>query len=136
VPRSIDKREPVIVSDDLVGTDVLGDSPGFTGNDVCVTDGIQERRLAMIDMTEDRYHWRANLKVRALFLRDAPRSDGRDILHLPRDEPKYASHHGSGLEVDLLIDVREYAGTHQLLDDLHRLDLHPLSQRANSYSFT
>ncbi len=38
---------------DLVGADVLGDAARFAGHDVGVADGVEQRRLAVVDVAHD-----------------------------------------------------------------------------------
>ena len=47
----------------LVGTDVLGDATGLTGNNVGVTNRVEQPGLTVIDVAHHGYHRRANLKV-------------------------------------------------------------------------
>ena len=42
----------------LVGADMLSDAAGFPGNDIGFADGVQKRRLAVVDMAHDRDHRR------------------------------------------------------------------------------
>ena len=44
---------------DLVGADVLGDAAGLTGDDVGLAHGVEQRRLAVVDVAHDRDHRRA-----------------------------------------------------------------------------
>ena len=56
----------------LVGTDMLRDATGLTGDDVRRPKRVQQRRLAVIDMTHDRHHRRARLKVRVVLVFASP----------------------------------------------------------------
>ena len=42
----------------LVGADMLGDAARFAGDDIGVADGVEQRRLAVVDVTHDRHHRR------------------------------------------------------------------------------
>ena len=38
----------------LIGADVLGDAAGFAGDDIGLADGVEQRRLAVVDVAHDR----------------------------------------------------------------------------------
>src|SRR3954453_15610092 len=72
VTRGVDEGdrplEVVELGDDLVGTDVLGDAAGPPRHHVRVADGVQQLRLAVVDVTHDGHHRRARLPVLRLAL--------------------------------------------------------------------
>jgi len=47
----------------LVSTDVLGDSTGFSSSHPCLSDRIEKARLAMVDVAHDGHHRRATNQV-------------------------------------------------------------------------
>ncbi len=51
----IDEGDLLAVLFDLISTDMLRDATSFARNDVCVTDSIEERGLAVIDVTHNGY---------------------------------------------------------------------------------
>ena len=53
VARRIDEGDHLAVEFDLVGADVLGDTAGLTGSDFRRSDGIEEARLAVVDVAEN-----------------------------------------------------------------------------------
>ena len=53
VARRVDERDAVVVPDDLVGTDVLGDAAGLPGHDVGRADAVEQQRLAVVDVAHD-----------------------------------------------------------------------------------
>ncbi|MND31077.1 hypothetical protein D3C80_216170 [compost metagenome] len=55
----VDEGDLLTVLLDLVGTDVLGDAAGLTGHDIRLTDGVEQRGLAVVDVTHDRNDRRA-----------------------------------------------------------------------------
>ena len=59
VARCVDERDRVPVEDGLVGTDVLRDTAGFTGDDVGVADRVEQRGLAVVDVAHHRDDRRA-----------------------------------------------------------------------------
>ena len=48
---------------DLVGTDVLGDTAGLAGDDVGLADLVEQKRLAVVDVTHDRHDRRARPEI-------------------------------------------------------------------------
>ena len=51
---------------DLVGADVLGDAAGLARHHVGLADGVEQRRLAVVDVAHDGDHRRARNKIAAL----------------------------------------------------------------------
>ena len=67
VTRGVDEGDlalcALVLGDHLVRTDVLGDSTGFTGNDVGVADRVEQASLTVVDVAHDRDDWRASNEV-------------------------------------------------------------------------
>ena len=61
VTRCVDKGDctvdAIVIMVNLVRTDVLRDSAGFTLNDLSLTDCIKERCLTVIDVTHNSDNW-------------------------------------------------------------------------------
>src|SRR5690606_28386357 len=53
VTRRVDEGEESTVALDLVGADVLGDAAGLAGDDVRAADAVEDRGLAVVDVTHD-----------------------------------------------------------------------------------
>ncbi len=66
VARRVDEREPFAVLFDRIGADVLGDAAAFAAHHVEPDDAIQERRLAVVDVAEERHHRRARHEARRI----------------------------------------------------------------------
>ena len=64
VPRRVEERHLPARVLDLIGTDVLGDAPGFARRDVRLADRVQEARLAVVDVADDRDHGRTGDHLR------------------------------------------------------------------------
>ena len=64
VSRGVDERDRSAVVGDLVGTDVLRNAAGLAGNHVGVADLVEQRGLAVVDVTHDSDHGRAGLLQR------------------------------------------------------------------------
>ena len=54
VTRRVDERDRPVVLDDLVRTDVLRDAAGLAGDDVGLADAVEQRGLAVVDVTHAR----------------------------------------------------------------------------------
>ena len=53
---------------DLIGTDVLGDAAGFAGDDVRLTNGVEQRGLAVVNVAHDGHDRGAILEVEIIVL--------------------------------------------------------------------
>ena len=137
---------PALLLDD-VGTDALRDATGLARRHLGLTDGVEQRRLAVVDVTHDGDYGRAGLQVLrrfavvaeelgpggqldlgALALPDDLLGDCRVHGHRTGLHPKAVRHDRGGIEIDLLIDIRHHAVLHQLFDDVDRLDVEILGQ--------
>ena len=63
VAGRVDEGDPPGAVLDLVGADVLGDAADLAGRDRGLADGIEKRRLAVVDVAHDRDHRRARLEI-------------------------------------------------------------------------
>ncbi len=63
VAGRVDEGDGAAVGLDLVGADVLGDAAAFGLDDVRLANPVQERRLAVVDVAQDRDHRGPRLKV-------------------------------------------------------------------------
>src|SRR5918994_1748601 len=103
---------------DLVGADVLRDAAGLAGGHLGLADGVEQRRLAVVDMAHDGHDGGARLEVlvvvlerrlRVLLVRDV---DDLDLLvELVRE-------HLDGVVGQRLGQRGHLAQLHQLLDDV------------------
>ena len=53
VAGRVDEGDLVAVLLDLIGADMLGDATGFAGHHIGVADGVEQRGLAVVDVTHD-----------------------------------------------------------------------------------
>ncbi len=51
----------------LVSTDVLGDSPGLTGDNIRTSNRVQQLRLTVVNVTHDRHNRRPNDEIFVVF---------------------------------------------------------------------
>jgi len=63
VAGGVDEGDRTTVDRDLRGTDGLGDAAGLARGDAGVTDGVEKRRLAVVDVAHDGDHGRTRLEV-------------------------------------------------------------------------
>ena len=63
VARRVDERDRLAVVHDLVGADVLRDAAGFAGRHLGLADGVEQARLAVVDVAHDGDHRRTRLEV-------------------------------------------------------------------------
>ena len=59
VARGVEEGDRLVADVDLVGADVLGDAAGLARDDVGLADGVEQRRLAVVDVAHDRDDRRA-----------------------------------------------------------------------------
>jgi hypothetical protein len=111
-----------------VGADVLRDAAGLAGRHARLSDVVEQRRLAVIDVAHDRDHRRAGLEVLLAVRRGLERLvllEG-DVLHLVAE---LVGDDLGGVEVDRGVDVDPgHAHAPQLLEQLGRLDAHVAGQ--------
>jgi hypothetical protein len=139
VTRGVEKHDAAAVAHvDVVGADVLGDAAGLALGDLRLPDRVEQRRLAMVDVTHDRHDRGARSDVfwlrlvafgRHELLFEAPHLDlgtelARDVLgrvhvHRAVDGHHHATHQQLGQDV-LHADV-------ELVSQV--LDGHALGQR-------
>ena len=105
---------------DLIGADVLGDAAGFAAGHVGRADGVEQRGLAVVDVTHDGHDRRARHQRRRIvgdveqaFL-DVGFGDALDgVAEFLGDEL-------GGVGVDHVVDLRHLALLHQQLDHVDR----------------
>ena len=66
VTRGVEEGDEAAVVFDLVGADVLRDAAGFAGRHLGLADGVEQARLAVVDVTHHGDHRRARLEVLGL----------------------------------------------------------------------
>ena len=132
VARRVDERDLLAVDLHDRRADVLGDAAGLACGHARVADGVQKRRLAVVDMAHDGDHGRAGLEVlvlvvvhhRVLLLR---RHDAHLAAHVVGDELDQLVAHG-------LRQSEHLAQHEQALDDvvgLHAQDLGEFRHRGS-----
>ena len=82
VARRVDEGDAPITTIDLVRTDRLRDATGFARDDVRVTDGVEQRGLAVVDVTHDRDDGRARFEQRVVVIVVIVAGEQREQLDL------------------------------------------------------
>ena len=119
VAGRIDEGDLVAVALDLIGADVLGDAAGLAGDDVGLADGVEQRRLAVIDVAHDGDHRRSAARGRRRRRGPANRPSSTSasatrrtrVAHLLGDDL-------GGVGVDDVGGLDHLALLHQQLDDV------------------
>ena len=113
VTRRVDERDRVAVVGRLVRTDVLGDPAGFTGDDVGVTDRVEQGGLAVVDVTHDGDDRRARLLERVVvFVVVAEQRLQLQLGFLAGLDEQHVGTERLGDELDHLVGERLRAGDH------------------------
>ena len=118
VARRVEEGDRLVAVVDLVGADVLGDAAGLARDDLGLADGVEQRRLAVVDVAHDRDDRRALDEVLGgvlelgLLVDVVGRVDDLDLLV-----------ELVGEDLDRVVgqrlgERRHLAQLHQLLDDL------------------
>ena len=109
---------------DLIRTNMLCDAARLVRRDGCLANGIEERRLAVVDMSHDGYDRRTNDERLGIIL-DLGNLRwirlGRQFL---TSDAEFDGDERRRLIVDFLVDRRHDAHEHELLDDFGRRIAH------------
>src|SRR4051812_43183986 len=119
VARRVEEGDRVVVVVDLVGADVLRDAACLTGGDLGLAHGVEQRRLAVVDVAHDRDDGRAVLERVFRVLEGL--LDLLDVLGGADDRDLLVERVGQDLDGLVGQRLRErghLAQLHQLLDDL------------------
>ena len=137
VARRIDEGDGAAVLGDAIGADVLRDAAGFAGDDVDADDVVQQRRLAVVHVSEERDHRRAGRQQRGIFVR-APRSAARRVSSSVGGclnsslEAEFRRHQLGHLVVELGVDIQGGdAHAHEGLEHLPRTHARGLGEAAD-----
>ena len=137
VARRVDERDLVAVRRrHLIGADVLRDAAGFAADHVGLADGIEQRRLAVVDVAHDG-HDRCTrvpgLSASSLLADEAGFDVGfrnalRRMAELGHDQL-------GGVGVDHVVDLVHLALPHQQLDDIDGALAHAVGEFLNGDRF-
>src|SRR4051794_5827231 len=140
VTRGVDEGDGALLAVDLggplVGTDVLGDTAGFLGNDVRHPDRVQQLGLTVVDVTHHGHHRRTRGEVALVALVgaevDVERLQQLAVLVLRRDDLDVVVQLGAEQLQRLLVHRlgrgHHLAEVEQHLDQRRRVDADPLGE--------
>ena len=119
----------------LVGTNMLGDAAGLARHNRSVAQGIQQRRLAVIDMAHNGDN--RSTRLHAVYRIIVPHQTFFNIrLGYPLDGmTKVFGDQLGGICVDDIIDGVHFALLHQELDDINCALTHTVGEFLNGYHF-
>ncbi len=112
----------------LIGADMLGDAAVFAGRNVGRAQGVQQRGLAVVDVTHDRHHGGARQQVIVDILVADEAFFHVGLGHAADRVAEFGGHQLGGVVVDDVVDLEHHALTHQELDDLHAAGRHPVGE--------
>ncbi len=120
---------------DLVGADVLGDATRFAGNHVGMTDGVEQRGLAVVDVTHDR----DDRRTRDQFFLDVGNVEDAffdvGLGNTLDGVAEFAGDEFSQVGIDQIAGLHHLAFLHQVLDDVDGAFGHALRQFLNRDGF-
>ena len=129
VTRGVDEGDQAVVDRDLRGADRLRDAAGLALGDARVADGVEKRRLAVVDVTHDGDHRRAGLEVGGVVV------EGEGVLLLLRHDldvaPEVVGHELDELVGHRLGEGERGAEQEQALDDVVGGDAEKLGELAD-----
>ena len=142
VTRRIEEDDAFAVVGDLARPDVLGDPAALAGRDLGRPDGVEQARLAVVDVTHDGHDRRPRLEQRrvVLFVEDLlgrlgdlsivvrVGTAGAGRFGLGHLVAELAGDERRGVTVDELVDRGEDAALDQLADDVRRIDAEQLGE--------
>ncbi|MND84428.1 hypothetical protein D3C80_763190 [compost metagenome] len=127
----VDEGDLLTVLFDLVGADMLGDATGFASDHVCLTNGVEQRGLAVVDVTHDRHDRRTGNHLACVvgLVEDAFFNVGfgnalDGMAEFDRDQFRQ-------IGVDHVARLHHLAFLHQELDDVDGAFGHALRQFLN-----
>ena len=138
--RRVEEDDALAVVGDLAGADVLGDAAALAGRDLGRADGVEQARLAVVDVTHDGHDRGARLQEGGIVLLEQDLlgrlgdplvlvgADGPRGLGLGHFVAELAGHERRGVAVDQLVDGREDAALDQLADDVRGVDPEQLGE--------
>ena len=119
VTGGVEEDDGAVVHFDPISTDVLGDPPGLSFGDLGLADGVQERRLSMIDVAHDRHDRRAGGPGRC-----GDRSDFRGFRGGPRELELLFERNDGRFDPDFLRDLDGGRGIERLVHGREDSPLH------------
>ncbi len=127
--RCIEERDPALVGLDRIGADMLGNTTRLAGRNVRAPDIVEQRRLAVVDVSHDRYDGRStNLVACFLHLRGEQLLVDVRVRYRLGDMAEFLDHQRRRILVDDLVDRNHRAHVEQYFDDLVALNGKPFGE--------
>ena len=136
VAGRVDEGDPVAARQrHLIGADVLGDAAGLVRGDVGLAQGVEQRRLAVVDVAHDRHHRRPRLEL-VRFVDLALQAD-LDVggAYAPDVVAELDRQQFRGVGVDDVVDGRHHPHPHQRLDHVGGTLGHPVGELLDRQAF-
>ena len=117
VARRIHEGDFLALVADLISPDVLSNAAGFVAGDIGLTDGVEEARLAVVDVAHDGDDRRTGLEG---FRRVDDFFDFRRVFRrcfLGNGDAEFIGNEGGRIEIQFLVDRRHDAAHEELLHD-------------------
>ena len=122
---------------DAVGTDMLGDPPCFTSDDIGIAQAVEERRLTVVDVPHDgddrRTADEVSFVIDLFFLRDGFDDLSADEVGLVAE---FFCDHLDGLSVEAHVDRHHQTDAHTGSDDLRHGDVHKAREVTHRHEFS
>ena len=135
VTRCVEEGHHAALGLDVVGTDVLRDATCFANRHTGTTQVVEQRGLAMVDVTHDGHH-RGTRQLRRILVFDII-DEGIGIVEFggKGTVPHFLDDDHRRFLVEHLVDGHHRAHLHQRLDDFGRLDRHLVRQIGDRNGF-
>ena len=136
VTRRVEEHDvPAVAHRHVIGADVLRDAAGLALRDARGPNRVEQRGLAMVDVTHDRHDGRAHDEVLGL---DVLGLDLQQLLlersHLDVGAELARDHHG-GFGVERAVDVQHHALHQQLREHVLHAQLELVGEILDGHSF-
>ncbi len=130
VARRIDERDLIASRRrHLVGTDMLGDAASFARDDIGRTNGIEQRCLAVVDVTHDRDDGCTEFQSGIVRILCRRRNRFRHPIPNPlRRMTELLDDEFCGIRIDHIGDLMHRALLHQILDEIDGALRHTVRQ--------
>ncbi len=135
--RSIEEYHVALAGTHIIGSNMLGNAAGLTQSHISFTNGVQDRCLAMVNMTHDCYNRRPGQRFTPNFLFLFFHLHDIDLFsnclfHFITEICCYKS---GGINIQDLVNRGHNPKLHEFCDNLVDLYRHPVGQVANADGF-
>ena len=115
----------------LIGADMLGDAAGFAGDHVGRADGVEQRGLAVVDVTHDGDHRRARQHLRRIVGHVEQALFDVGFRHAADRVAHFLGDQLGGVGVDHVVDLQHLSLLHQQTDHIDRALGHAVGKIGN-----